>query len=79
MTKKAFTFYDYIINYQTENTTLFINNFSEILEEIPNDKVYSSKYLHSIIKDNISNSFFKQRLFQNTFSEYFKYKVMNNF
>lgn len=74
MTKDYFTFESYIRNHNTENTNNFLNYFGEdTLTKLPN-KVCSSKYIYDILSNDLTN-YFKQRLFRETFMEYFRWKL----
>lgn len=75
MSKDYLTFYSYVRNNQTELTNLFQNFLGDsIMDKLP-DRVCSSKAVYEIIRHDL-DTYFKQRLFRNTFMEYFKWKVL---
>ena len=67
-----FTFKHYIENYDSGYTTLFKQYFT--LDILPN-RVCSSKCIYNILLDELRFNSFKQKLFRETFSEYFKLKI----
>lgn len=78
MSKDYLTFYSYIRNNNTELASLFILELGEaVMDKLPN-RVCSSKYIYDIIYDDL-DTYSKQRLFRNTFMEYFKWKVLYSF
>lgn len=77
MSRSYLTFHSYVRNYNTPCTNRFIEYLGECaLDKLP-DKVCSSKVLYDILRQDL-NSYFKQRLFRETFMEYFKWKVLYN-
>lgn len=71
-----FTFKHYIENYDSG----YINLFKQYipLNSLP-DRVCSSKCIYNILKPELENCTFKQKLFRETFSEYFKVKISGNY
>lgn len=81
MAKSKLSFLDYILNYNTENTFLFINEFKDYIKNIPSE-TYSSRIIYSILNselETIRNNDVKRKIFRETFNEYFKFKVLNDF
>ena len=77
MTKNSFTFESYIQSKNTENTRNFLRYFGEeVLVKLPN-KVCSSKMLFDILSNDL-DTYFKQRLFRETFMEYFRWKMASS-
>lgn len=75
MSRDYLTFYNYIRNYNTDLTNLFLQCLGEpIMDKLP-DRVCSSKALYDILRQDL-DTYYKQRLFRNTFMEYFKWKVL---
>jgi hypothetical protein len=64
-------FKDYIENYNSEYITLFKQYIP--LNLLP-DRVCSSKYIYNILRNELEFNSFKQKIFRETFSEYFKVK-----
>jgi hypothetical protein len=72
MTVELLTFYQYIINYNTENTNNYRIVFENSLNLLP-DTVCSSKVLYDILLiENIRNNDYKRKLFNETFCEYLR-------
>ena len=69
MSRDKLTFYRYITNYSTTNTSKFLDLFEDSIENIP-DKMVSSKYLIQLLNINTNTVYFNT--FQNVFMEYFK-------
>lgn len=67
-----FTFKNYIENYDSGYITLFKQYIS--FELLP-DRVCSSKCIYNILRDELQLNSFKQKIFRETFSEYFKFKI----
>lgn len=67
-----FTFKNYIENYDSGYITLFKQYIQ--LNLLP-DRVCSSKCIYNILKDELQFNSFKQKIFRETFSEYFKLKI----
>lgn len=77
MSRGYLTFHSYVRNHNTPYTNRFIDCLGEIvLDKLP-DRVCSSKVIYDILRPEL-NSYFKQRLFRETFMEYFKWKVLYN-
>jgi hypothetical protein len=75
MSMNYLTFYSYLRNNNTELTNLFQNFLGEnIMDKLP-DRVCSSKTVYEILHYDL-DTYFKQRLFHNTFMEYFKWKIL---
>lgn len=72
MTKDKFTFMDYITNYKTENVEKFKTVFKDTYETIPN-KMSSSKSIMNVLNITSGSQFF---IFQRTYFEYFKFKML---
>lgn len=72
----SFTFKNYIENYDSEYITLFKQY---IPSEFLPDRVCSSKYIYNILRDELGFNSFKQKIFRETFSEYFKFKLGRNY
>jgi len=72
------TFIYYINNNNTNNSTWFKNIFKDAICHIPN-RVCSSKVIWNILTkySDINNNFIKTKIFQETFSEYFKWKLLS--
>ena len=69
------TFYSYIRNHNTNLTNLFLQSLGEpIMNKLP-DRICSSKVIYDILRQDL-DTYYKQRLFHNTFMEYFKWKVL---
>lgn len=69
------TFYSYVRNHNTYLTNLFLQSLGEsVMNKLP-DKVCSSKVIYDILRQDL-DTYYKQRLFRNTFMEYFKWKVL---
>jgi hypothetical protein len=69
------TFYSYIRNHNTNLTNLFLQSLGEpIMNKLP-DRICSSKVIYDILRQDL-DTYYKQRLFRNTFMEYFKWKVL---
>lgn len=76
MSRDTFTFYGYIRNNNTNNTHGFLEFLGEdAMNKLPN-KVCSSKVIYDLLRDEYLTTYFKQRLFRETFMEYFKWKVL---
>ena len=67
-----FTFKNYIENYDSGYITLFKQYIP--LNSLP-DRVCSSKCIYNILRDELQLNSFKQKIFRETFSEYFKLKI----
>ena len=67
-----FTFKNYIQSYTSEYTLLYIRYFS--LDILPNS-VCSSKIIYNLLKPEMEFNTFKQKIFRETFNEYFKLKI----
>jgi hypothetical protein len=75
MSKDYLTFYSYICNNNTELTNLFTSLLGDsVMDKLP-DRVCSSKAMYKILRHDL-DTYFKQQLFQNTFMEYFKWKIL---
>jgi|LakMenE01Jun11ns_1017448.scaffolds.fasta_scaffold9122532_2 hypothetical protein len=75
MSKDYLTFYSYVRNNKTELTNLFQSFLDDsIMGKLP-DRVCSSKAIYEILHNDL-DTYFKQRVFRNTFMEYFKWKVL---
>lgn len=68
----SFTFKHYVENYNSGYITLFKQYFT--LDILPN-RVCSSKCIYNILRNELQFNSFKQKLFRETFSEYFKLKI----
>jgi hypothetical protein len=73
MTKECESFYNYIISNKSEPIDKFKQTFNDRFDQLP-DRVVSSK---SILKNLTINNKTEFKIFQNTFLEYFKYKLIN--
>ena len=71
MTKECESFYNYIISNKSESIDKFKQTFNDRFDQLP-DRVVSSK---SILKNLTINNKMEFKIFQNTFLEYFKYKL----
>jgi len=71
-----FTFKHYIENYDSGYINLFKQYIS--LDFLP-DRICSSKVIFNILKDELENCTLKQKIFRETFSEYFKIKINGNY
>lgn len=71
MTKEYDSFYNYIISNKNDKVDKFKEIFKDRFDQLP-DKVVSSK---SILKNFKINNKMEFKVFQNTFLEYFKYKL----
>ena len=69
---KPFTFKDYIQNYTSEYTLLYKEHLS--LDILPN-RVCSSKTIYNLLKPQMEFNTFKQKIFRETFNEYFTIKI----
>jgi hypothetical protein len=69
--------YNYIQMKHTDNTVLFKETFSMCIDELPN-YTCSSKIIYEILKKHtdIHTNFIKQKVFRDTFNEYFKWKLL---
>lgn len=67
-----FTFKNYIENYDSGYITLFKQY---IPSDFLPDRVCSSKIIYNILKPELEFNSFKQKIFRETFSEYFKLKI----
>ena len=67
-----FTFKNYLENYDSGYITLFKQYIS--LNLLP-DRVCSSKCIYNILRDELQFNSFKQKIFRETFSEYFRFKM----
>jgi hypothetical protein len=75
MSRDYLTFYSYVRNNKTELTNLFQSFLGDpVMDKLP-DRVCSSKAIYDILRHDL-DTYFKQRLFRNTFMEYFKWKVL---
>ncbi len=68
------TFKYYIKYANTEFSKQFNDIFKESLDNIP-DRVFSSKYLYDILKDDIGYSSVKRKTFLETYSEFYKWRM----
>lgn len=68
------TFIQYIKKNNTENTELYKLYLCDTIDKLPN-KICSSKIIYEIIKNDIKYSYFKTKIFRETFMEYFKLKL----
>jgi hypothetical protein len=68
----SFTFKNYIENYDSGYITLFKQYIP--LNSLP-DRVCSSKCIYNILRDELHLNSFKQKIFRETFSEYFRIKI----
>ncbi len=66
------SFKNYIENYDSEYITLFKQYIS--LNLLPN-RVCSSKCIYNILRHELDFNSFKQKIFRETFSEYFRFKM----
>lgn len=66
------SFKNYIENYDSEYITLFKQYIS--LNLLPN-RVCSSKCIYNILRHELEFNSFKQKIFRETFSEYFRFKM----
>ena len=68
--------YNYIQTHQTDNTVLFKQIFRECIDISP-DYTCSSKIIYNLLKmhTDIHTNFMKQKVFRDTFSEYFRWKL----
>jgi len=73
MTKECDSFYNYIMSNNSEKIDKFKQTFNDRFHQLP-DKVVSSK---NILKNLTINNKTEFKIFQNTFLEYFKYKLIN--
>lgn len=71
-----FTFKNYIENYDSGYITLFKQYIP--LNSLP-DRVCSSKCIYNILRDELYLNSFKQKIFRETFSEYFKLKISGGY
>lgn len=75
MSRDYLTFYSYVRNHNTDLTKLFLGFLGEpVMDKLP-DRVCSSKVIYDILRPDL-DTYYKQRLFRNTFMEYFKWKVL---
>jgi hypothetical protein len=74
MSKDILTFHKYIISNSSNTIHLFKNTFNSKIDSLP-DKIVSSKFL---IKYLQIKSQFEFQIFQNTFLDYFKYKLLSS-
>lgn len=75
MSKDILTFYNYIRNYNTTLTKLFLKYLGElVMDKLPYN-VCSSKIIYDILRQDL-NTYYKQKLFYNTYMEYFKWKIL---
>lgn len=74
MSKEILTFHKYIISNSSNTIHLFKNTFNSKIDSLP-DKIVSSKFL---IKYLQIKSQFEFQIFQNTFLDYFKYKLLSS-
>ena len=75
MSRNALTFYGYIRNNNTNYTIKFIEFLGEnAMIKLP-DRICSSKIIYDLLRDDL-DTYYKQRLFRETFMEYFKWKVL---
>lgn len=70
------TFSQYINNNNTEYTKLYKLYLYDTIDNLP-DKICSSKIIYEIIKCDV-NSYFKTKIFRETFMEYFKWKLTHS-
>jgi hypothetical protein len=69
------TFYDYLFEFDTENVRWFKIVFGNSLEYLPT-RVCSSKVIWDIlISRELEFNYLKSKVFRETFSEYFKWKL----
>lgn len=68
------TFSQYINNNNTENINMYKLYLCDTIDKLPN-KICSSKIIYEIIKNDIKYSYFKTKIFRETFMEYFKWKL----
>lgn len=75
MSRDYLTFQNYICNYNTQQTRKFKYYIGDsVIDKLP-DKMCSSKVIYDIIHPEL-NTYVKQRVFRDTFMEYFKWKTM---
>lgn len=69
--------YNYIHSRNTENTLLFKQTFNEQVHLLPT-YTCSSKVIYHILKmhTDIHTNSIKQKVFRDTFSEYFRWKLL---
>ena len=69
--------YNYIQNKNTENTALFKEVFGSCIEVLP-DYTCSSKVIYETLKTHtdIHTNSMKQKVFRDTFNEYFRWKLL---
>jgi hypothetical protein len=72
-------FYNYIHANQTENTSVFKETFPSCISELPN-YTCSSKIIYEILKKHtdIHTNWIKQKVFRDTFNEYFRWKLLGS-
>lgn len=71
------TFYNYILNNKTYNTDVYKSYLNSTFDKLP-DKICSSKYINNILKNELDTNL-KLKIFNETFMEYFKWKLKNEF
>jgi hypothetical protein len=75
MTKGLNTFYNYLYSNNTDNVNKFITYIShDAIDKLPN-YVCSSKVLYEILRNDL-DTYFKQKIFRETFMEYYKWKLL---
>jgi len=74
MSKDILTFHQYIISNSSNTIHLFKNTFNSKIDSLP-DKIVSSKFLIQYLD---IQSQFEFQIFQNTFLDYFKYKLLSS-
>lgn len=69
--------YNYIQIKNTENTALFKQVFVSCIDSLP-DYTCSSKVIYEILKTHtdIHSNSTKQKIFRDTFNEYFRWKLL---
>lgn len=75
MSKDILTFYNYIRHCNTNLTKLFLEYLGDlVMDKLPYN-VCSSKIIYNILRQDL-NTYYKQKLFYNTYMEYFKWKIL---
>lgn len=68
------SFYQYIINNNSDNIFWFMQTFD--IELLPKDRICSSKVLRDILGPELQTNYIKDCIFRECFTEYFKYTLL---